>query len=71
MTINKILMAIRNLRDIRRKRQQLEFEAKFYKKDLMASAGGVLGNFSAGIRSLAFDIGFRAINKFIFSRNKS
>ncbi|HZH71453.1 MAG TPA: hypothetical protein VFD91_03080 [Mariniphaga sp.] len=63
-------MAIRNMKDVKRKKQQLEFEAKFYKKEMLSSGSNLFGNFSSNFRSLAFDFGFGLISKMIFSRKK-
>jgi hypothetical protein len=63
-------MALKNMRDVKQKKQQLEFQAKFYKKELVSSAGGVFDNLMGNFRALAFDIGYRLVNRIIFSRRK-
>lgn len=63
-------MAIKNMKDVKRKKQQLEFESKFYKREVISSASGVFGNFAGNVRSLAFDFGYRIISRLIFSRRK-
>ena len=63
-------MAIKNMKDLKQKKQQLEFEAKFYKKEMFSSASHLFGNFADNFRSLAFDFGYRLISRLIFDRRK-
>jgi hypothetical protein len=63
-------MAIKNMKDVKRKKEQLEFQAKFYKKELLFSSSGLLDNFALNFRNLAFDFGYRLIARLIFSRRK-
>ena len=63
-------MAIKNMKDVKRKKQQLEFQSKFYKKEMVSSASGLFDNFAVSFRSLAFDFGFRLLSRLAFSRNK-
>jgi hypothetical protein len=34
-------MALKNMKDVKRKKEQLEFQSKFYKKELTISATGI------------------------------
>jgi hypothetical protein len=63
-------MAIKNMQQLKLKKQQLEFQSKFYEKELVSSAAGILDNFTDKLRSLTFDFGYRLITHFIFSRRK-
>lgn len=63
-------MALKNMKELKRKKEQLEFQSKFYKKELVSSASGIFGNFTYNLRALAFDFGFRMISRIIFSRRK-
>lgn len=63
-------MAIKNMRDVKHKKQQLEFQSKFYKKEMGSSASGLFDNFAVNFRSLAFDFGYRIISRLIFTRRK-
>ncbi len=63
-------MALKNMKEVKQKKQQLEFEAKFYKKELLLSASGLLDNFASNFRNLTFDIGYRLATRIIFSRRK-
>lgn len=63
-------MAIKNMRDLKQKQQQLEFESKFYKKEMLSSAGGIFDNFAGNFRNLAFDFGYRMAARLIFFRRK-
>lgn len=63
-------MVLKNMKDVKRKKEQLEFKAKFYKKELTSSASGVFGNFADNLRALAFDFGYRIVSRIIFSRRK-
>lgn len=63
-------MAIKNMKDLKQKKQQLEFQEKFYKKELLFSTSGILDNFAINFRNLAFDFGYRVVAKYIFSRRK-
>jgi hypothetical protein len=63
-------MAIKNMQQLKLKKQQLEFQSKFYEKELVSSAAGILDNFTDKLRGLTFDLGYRLISNFIFSRRK-
>lgn len=63
-------MAIKNMKDLKQKKQQLEFQSKFYKKEIVSSTGGLFDNFALNFRSLAFDFGFRLLSRLAFSRRK-
>ncbi len=63
-------MALKNMKDVKRKKEQLEFQSKFYKKELFSSTSGVFGNFTANVRALAFDFAYHMISRLVFSRRK-
>ncbi len=58
------------MRDLKQKKQQLEFQEKFYKKEMLFSTSGFLDNFALNFRNLAFDFGYRLAAKYIFARRK-
>jgi hypothetical protein len=61
-------MAIKNMHELKLKKQRLEIEAKFYEKEMIASASGLLDNFAGKLRNFAFDFGFHLAAKYLFSR---
>lgn len=63
-------MAIKNMKDLKHRKQQLEFQSKFYKKEMVSSASGLLNGFALNFRSLAFDFGFKLLSRYVFSRKK-
>jgi phage repressor protein C with HTH and peptisase S24 domain len=63
-------MALKNMKEVKRKKEQLEFQSKFYKKELAISATGIFSSFAENFRALAFDFGYRLVSRLIFSRRK-
>jgi hypothetical protein len=63
-------MIIKNKYDLRLKKRELEIEVKFYEKEMIASASGMLDNFAGKLKNLAFEFGYHLAAKYFFSRRR-
>jgi hypothetical protein len=63
-------MTIKNKHDLKLKKRELEIEVKFYEKELLASASGMLDNFAGKLKNMAFEFGYHLAAKYFFSRRR-
>ena len=63
-------MAIKNKHDLKLKKRELEIEAKFYEKEMLASASGMLDNFAGKLKNMAFEFGYHLAAKYFFFRGR-
>jgi len=64
------MKAIKNMRELRLMKQQLQYQERLYEKEMTESTADIIDNLSDKLRDMAFDIGARLILRFIHGKRR-